>query len=104
MPLLPDVDAVRAWCDVSVASISDEQLLQVMQAEAVNQSKACRIFDPLDVDADLVQAFLRRIARVLAARGVPLGVVSNEQGPQRLASFDAEIERLEGYSRKFSFG
>jgi len=104
MPALPDVAEVRAWCQVSSASVPEPMLQAVMDGEAANQAKACRLADPADRPADLCQAFLRRVARVLAARGVPLGVTSGEQGPMRLASFDAEIERLEGYDRGFCFG
>lgn len=104
MPALPDVDTVRAWLGVADSAVTDLQLQAVMDAEASNQLKACRIVDPADRADDLCQAFLRRVARVLAARGVPLGVTSGEQGPMRLASFDAEIERLEGYDRGFWFG
>jgi hypothetical protein len=104
MPTLPTMEEVRAWCQVSFAAVSNEQLQDVMDGEAANQAKACRIPDPADRDADLIQAFLRRVARTLAARGVPLGLTQGEYGPARLGSFDGEIERLEGYSRGFYFG
>lgn len=104
MTALPDVAAMRAWCQCSDTAVTNEQLQQVIDAEAVNQVKACRITDPADRDADLVQALFRRVARVLAARGIPLGITSGEQGPQRLASWDAEISRLEGFDRRFTFG
>lgn len=104
MTALPDVDAVRAWCQCSDTAVTDEQLQQVIDAEAVNQTKACRMFDPADRDPDLIQALFRRVARVLAARGVPLGLTDGEQGPARLTAFDGEIQRLEGFDRKFTFG
>lgn len=104
MPRLPDVDKVREWTGVSVTSCSDDLLKQVMAGEAANQEKACLIDDPDDRDPDLIQAFYRRCARELAARGVPLGVVQGEAGPARLGSFDAEIDRLEGNDRGFWFG
>jgi len=55
---------------------------------------------------DQIAAFYRRCARAIAAKGVPLGTMpgSDEFGPQRLASFDAEIERYEGPTRRFVFG
>lgn len=104
MPALPTMDEVRAWCQVAVTACSNEQLQAVMDAEDVNQTKACRVPDPANRDADLVQAFLRRVARTLAARGVPLGLTQGEYGPARLGSFDGEIERLEGFDRGFHFG
>ena len=103
MSALPDIPEVREWCGVSVAACSDALLADVMAAEAENQRKACRIADPLDRPADLCQAFLRRVARSLAARGVPLGLTSGEQGQLRLTTFDGEIERLEGWDRGFWF-
>ena len=107
MGTLPTVDQVRDWCQVLESACSNEQLEQVMAGEAANQAKACLLSseDPDDRDDDLLQAFYRRCARQLAARGVPLGVTPNgEQGPMRLASFDAEIDRLEGHDRRFHFG
>jgi len=104
MAALPTLDLVRTWVDVTESACSDEQLQAVMDGEAANQAKACRIADPDDRDADLIQAYYRRIARVLAARGVPLGTTSGEQGPIAVSRLDAEIERLEGYDRKFNVG
>lgn len=102
---LPTVDEVRAWCQVAEAACTNEQLAQVLAAEDVNQVRVCRIADPAgDRDEDLVQALLRRCARTLAARGVPLGVTQGEFGPARLGTFDGEIERLEGPARRFVFG
>ena len=104
MTALPSPAAVRAWCQVSTSAVTDAQLQMVMDAEAVNQEKACRIPDPADRDPDLIEAFFRRVARVLAARGIPTGLTDGEQGPQRLTSWDGEIQRLEGMDRKFNFG
>jgi hypothetical protein len=107
MAMLPTVEQVRAWCQVSPTACTDEQLGQVMAGEAANQAKAC-LLDPTmpddERDDDLVQAFYRRCARELAARGLPLGITEGEQGPMRLSSFDAEVDRLEGHDRRFTFG
>lgn len=91
----PDLDQVRKWTAVSGNSITDEELQIVIDAEVVGQAEVCRV----EVyNAALYQAVLRRCARELAARGVPLGMTSGESeyGPARLATFDAEVERLEG--------
>lgn len=107
----PTVDAVRKWTGVTVSSIDDDQLAMVVAAETTNQGKACRLVEPATgtpypYTADLYQAVLRRCARHLAARGIPLGMTpgSEEFGPARLSQFDGEIERLEGYDRGFHFG
>lgn len=99
----PDLAATRHWCGATVQSITDTELQRVLDAEVYNQASACTT-DPYS--PDLYQAVLRRVGRVLAARGIPLGMTpgSAEFGPTRLAQFDAEIERLEGYRRRFVFG
>lgn len=99
----PDLAQTRKWTGATAQSISDEELTMVLAAETGNQASACTV-DPYT--ADLYQAVLRRVGRVLAARGIPLGMTpgSAEFGPTRLAQFDAEIERLEGYRRRFVFG
>ena len=103
----PPVDDVRAWIKVPATLLTDEQLAQVVNAEALIQARLCRV--PADPDAlppDLVQAIYRRVAREVAARGIPLGMLAAdaEFGTARLGRFDAEIERLEGPNRKFIVG
>lgn len=103
---MPTVADVRAWLKVSTSSVSDDVLTDILAGESANQAKACRL-DPAatERDDDLIGALYRRCARQVAARGVPLGIVQDaEFGPVRLTSIDAEIERLEGYSRGFFFG
>lgn len=96
--LPPDVAAVRRWTGVSATSIGDDDLRLVVDAEVFGQAQVCRV-DPYT--PNLYQAILRRCARELAARGVPLGLTSGESefGPARLATFDSEVERMEGPSR-----
>lgn len=99
----PTPEQVREWAGVTTKSISDDALTMLVDAEVVNQAKMCRV---QPYTADLYQAVLRRCARALAARGVPLGVTpaSAEFGPTRLAAYDGEIERYEGPVRRFAFG
>lgn len=106
MASLPGIVAVREWTGVTPSSLSDIQLQEVMDGEDINQRNVCRIDDPADRGADLVEAFYRRVARAVAARGIPLGSTpgNEEFGPTRLASFDGEIERLEGPTRIFAVG
>lgn len=94
----PTMQQVRDWTGVSTSSISDDELTVVIDAEVWSQAQMCRT-DPYP--PNLYQAVLRRCARELAARGVPLGLTSGESefGAARLATFDAEVERLEGPSR-----
>lgn len=100
----PSVTDVRDWLKVSVAAIDDAGLQAILDAETTSQARACTV-DPFD--ADHYMALLRRCGRAVAARGVPLGLAGSadsEFGPVRLPSFDAEIERYEGPTRKFVFG
>jgi hypothetical protein len=104
----PDLAEVRAWLGTPVSVISDAQLQTILDGETVAQARACRVpVDPLTLPDDLHEALLRRCGRAVAARGVPLGLAGGEGyefGPTRLPAFDAEIERLEGGTRKFVFG
>jgi hypothetical protein len=92
----PTVEQVRKWTGVSASSIADDELQIVVDAEVFAQAQVCRVTDPYA--PTLYQAVLRRCARHLAARGLPLGLTSGESeyGPARLSTFDAEVERLEG--------
>lgn len=104
---VPDVHAVRRWIDVSRDSIDDDDLAQVINGELELQAIACRVpADPGDYPPFLAQALYRRVARVCASRGVPLGLagLDTEFGGTRLPNIDAEIERLEGPVRKVVFG
>lgn len=100
-PLLADI---RTWTGVTAASLADEVLQGIADGEQSAQMRMCRVAGDT-LDPALRAAFMRRCARAIAARGVPLGMVGDaEYGPARLPSFDAEIERLEGPWRKVVMG
>lgn len=92
-PVLADV---RAWIGVPATVVDDPMLEAVCGAEQAAQTAAC---DPLPVPlpVDLSQAFMRRVSRHVAARGVPLGLIGldSEYGASRLVRWDAEVDRLE---------
>jgi hypothetical protein len=100
----PTIADVRAWLQVPVSAVTDDQMTLVLEAETVLQARACRVVD--GDQANLTQALYRRVGRTVAARGVPLGLLGAdaEFGPTRLARWDAEIERLEGPDRILVFG
>jgi len=94
---IPTVTDVRAWTSVTVQSLSDAQIAQIIATESALQAAACS----WEVDAypvSLAQAMLRRCAREIAGRQLPLGLTADTTGecaPVRLPAYDVEIERLE---------
>jgi hypothetical protein len=93
---IPDVATVRAWAQVSAQSVTDAQLQQVIDTEVALQAASCRWVD--DYPTALAQAILRRSARQVGARMLPLGLVGDSAGetqPVRMPSWDVEIERIE---------
>jgi hypothetical protein len=104
---VPDLDQVRAWVKVSAAQISDEDLQQILDAEAGIQARTCRLPEdtpeaPGTYPAALARALLRRCQREVAVRNLPLGAIGvegSEYGPVTLPSWDAEISRLEATYR-----
>lgn len=104
--MIPSTEQVRDWIDVPVSEISDAQLEQAIEAELQLQSSVCR-FPESDVEYPefLAQALYRRVARAVAARGVPLGtpILGSEYGSGPIPSYDGEIERLEAPARKWVF-
>jgi hypothetical protein len=102
----PTVDDVRAWIQVPATTLDDAALGQVIDAESVIQGDLLT-FDPFGSPRpDIVQALYRRVARHVAARGVPLGILGTdaEYGGVYLGRWDAEIARLEGPTRTLVFG
>ena len=96
MAEVPDVAAVRLWASVTAQSLTDEQLQQILLAELDLQAQCCVKVDVYP--SALAQALLRRCARDISARQLPVGLsadTSGEYAPVRLPSFDVEIERLE---------
>jgi hypothetical protein len=103
MAAIPTVADVRAWSSVSTASLTDDQVQAIVDTETALQAASCLV--PAAYPAPLAQAVLRRCAREIAARGLPLGMAGDTTGdyaPVRLPSFDAEIERLESPYRVLS--
>lgn len=103
--LPPTLEAVRAWVQVPATVVDDPSLTQVLDAEMDLQAKACRVPSEDPPVSALYQALYRRVAREVAARGVPLGMLGadSEYGPARLARWDAEVDRLEGPYRVLAF-
>lgn len=112
MSAYPTVQQLRDWLEVAATQVDDEQLAEILESEIVNQSRVCRIpVDAADPPApapapDQVRAIYRRVGREIVARGLSAGFMSAgaEYGTTTLASWDSEVERLEGPTRVFVVG
>jgi hypothetical protein len=86
-------------------SATDGEILDALTAEAAAQRARCRV--PAVYPPDLRQALLRRVARNLAARAMPLTSFTSFEGggtSQRVPRVDAEIARFEGPYRRRKVG
>lgn len=109
MTAVPTLSEVRSWIGVPTMEISDDQLALVLSGEVELQNLACpfgREDVPTgEVPEPLAQAILRRCARAVAAKGLPLGSLPSAAsgqgaefglpGTMILPRLDAEIERYE---------
>lgn len=101
---MPDTDDVAAYLGESAASWTTDELQDALDAEAAAQRSRCRV--GAVYPADLRQALLRRVARNLAMRLLPLSVPQgdSEAGPVIIPGQDPEVRRLEGPYRKLTVG
>lgn len=93
---------VRAY--LGETSATNETLAAVLLAEQFAQARRCRV-DPFP--PDLREALLRRVARNLAARAVPVTSFTSFDGggtATRVPSTDPEIVRLEAPYRRLICG
>lgn len=91
---MPDLDDLKAY--LGETSTTDAVLQDALDAELAAQRKRCDV--PAIFPADLRQAALRRAARNLALRGIPLAVLrgDGEFGSLTPPGRDPEVRRLEG--------
>jgi hypothetical protein len=98
---IPTVEQARAWVGVTVAQVSDADLSQILNAEQAIQARTCALPDDVTgaVYPDpLARALLRRVQCHLARKNLPLGMLggdATEWSPVSLATWDAEVSRLE---------
>lgn len=99
MPDIADLDAY-----LKTHSATDDELQDALDAEAANQRKVCKV--PAAYSADLRQALLRRCARNLAMRRIPLAVLQGdaETGSTTLPGSDPEVRRFERPYRRLKVG
>lgn len=100
---MPTVADVRAY--IGDTGADDVEVGGVLAAEAAAQRARCRV--PAAFPADLREALLRRCARNLAARRVPVASFTTFEGggtSTRVPSRDPEITRLEAPHRRYVVG
>lgn len=100
---MPDLDAAAGY--LGETSATDDEITDALDAEAAAQRGQCRV--PAAYPADLRQALLRRVARNLAMRGIPLAVLQGdaEGGDSTvLPGRDPEVQRFEKPWRKLVMG
>lgn len=98
---MPDLDETRAYLRYDVDDTSrDSEIQNALNAEQAAQRAVCRV--PAAYPADLREALLRRVARNLALRGLPLAVLQGdgEAGDTILPGRDPEVKRLEAPHRR----
>jgi beta-galactosidase GanA len=100
----PDLATIRVEIGVPATVLTDEQLEVIAGSEQDNVTSSYEWSDP-DLPDRLYQVFLRSVARTIASRGLPLGMVGtdSEYGVARLTTRDSEIVRLGGQYRKRTF-
>lgn len=113
MPTAPDRTAVRDYIGTNGA-YSDEAIDSALATEVAAQARLVRLpadpdapADPLPYPADLLEALLRRVQRLLEMRSKPLGYqdTMTEFGPaSSRVGPDPEIRRLEAPYRKMVLG
>ena len=89
---------------LGATSATDSELTVALRAERAAQAQRCRI-DPYTYE--LREALMRRVARNLAARSVPVATFTSFDGgatSTRVPSVDAEVRRLEGPYRRLTCG
>lgn len=100
---MPDAADVLVY--LGETSVVESEAALVLAAEAAAQRARCRI--PAAYPADLREALLRRCARNLAARSVPVTQFTSFEGlgtSTRVPANDPEIARLEAPHRRLVVG
>ncbi|MEU5965950.1 hypothetical protein ABZ777_32495 [Micromonospora parva] len=100
----PVLDVPKVVHYLGQISATEETVGEALQAETFAQARVCRVgavYPP-----DLREALLRRVARNLALRGIPLAVLRGdaEAGATVLPGRDPEVRRLEAPHRKLPIG
>ena len=101
----PDLAVIRGEIGVPATVLPDDTLETIAGSEQ-DGTRSAYEWGTGDLPDRLYQVFIRSVARAVAARGVPLGILAAdaEYGTVRLSMRDSEITRLGGQYRKRVFG
>lgn len=98
----PTLQNVKDYLGENAYAYSDVVLTSTLAAETAAQAAVCRVGEAMP--DDLAMALLRRVARNLAMRALPVGVQSDEMGSTTIGSNDPEVRRLEKPYKKVFVG
>jgi hypothetical protein len=100
----PDLETIRVEIGVPATVLSDEILEKIAGSEQDGTNTAYD-WGTTDLPDRMYEVFIRSVARAVAARGVPLGILAAdaEYGTVRLSMRDSEIMRVGGQYRKRTF-
>ena len=100
----PDLATIRLEIGVPVTVLNDEVLDKIAGSEQEGTNSAYD-WGVGDLPDRMYEVFIRSVARAVAARGVPLGILAAdaEYGTVRLSMRDSEITRLGGMYRNRTF-
>lgn len=97
VPGTPDIGAVKSWLGPAANSVTAAELELMLDAAVTAQAANHRI-PAEEMPAPLVEAILRRVAKAVASKGIPLGMIVGDyeyQGPVTVRRWDAEINERE---------
>ena len=100
----PTWQEAKAYLGTNIGTTSDADVVSALAAERTAQARVCKASIIAAMPDDIREALLRRVARNLAMKALPLGVLSDESGGTSLGSNDPEIRRLEKPHRKVISG
>jgi hypothetical protein len=100
----PDLLTIRQEIGVP-ATVMPDDMLDAIAGSEQDGTRSGYDWGEVDLPDRMYEVFIRSVARAVAARGVPLGILAAdaEYGTVRLSMRDSEITRLGGMYRKRVF-
>lgn len=107
MPTAPTKEEVRTYLGTDAPTYTDAAVFSAITTEVAAQASVCRLPESDPYPADLWEALLRRVQRLLEMRSKPLGYqdTATDFGvAARRIGADPEIRRLEAPYRTLVLG